>query len=180
MADTIYTRALARAADIQGSTQALAGVLRVPENTLLRWMAGRAQMPLQAFLKLIELLVQHEKSGQGEARLQDVADGEKLSFRMGQLTAHCARCDGTQFVLATPAAALKFTSRLACCACGERAVHGDLVAQLAKDTVYYSRAMTAARARRHADSLKKSSKPRASKEATDPPPHDPPRPSKSV
>ena len=36
VADTIHTRALARAAEAQGSTQSLAGLLHVPENTLLR------------------------------------------------------------------------------------------------------------------------------------------------
>ena len=60
MADTIHTRALARAAETEGSTQALAGVLHVPENTLLRWMSGRAQMPLRAFLRLVEVLSQHD------------------------------------------------------------------------------------------------------------------------
>jgi len=33
----------------------------VPENALLRWMAGRAQMPLQAFLKTIELIAADER-----------------------------------------------------------------------------------------------------------------------
>jgi len=164
MADTIYTRALARAAEIQGSTQALASLLRVPENTLLRWMCGRAQMPLQAFLNLIQLLVQHELSGRGEPRLQEVASGEKLTFRMGELIGHCARCDGTDFELAAPGTALKFTSVLACAACGERIKHGDLIAQLAKDAVYHSRAMTAARARRQSELLVKSPKLRALKD----------------
>src|SRR2546428_13721342 len=65
VADTIHTRALARAAEAEGSTQALAGVLHVPENTLMRWMSGRAQMPLRAFLRLVELLSQHEKKNGG-------------------------------------------------------------------------------------------------------------------
>jgi hypothetical protein len=147
MADTIYTRALGRAAEIQGSTQALASLLRVPENTLLRWMSGRAQMPLQAFLKLIELLSQNDRAGV-DTRVQDLAEGEKLTFTMGQLTAHCARCDGTEFATVAPSAALKFTSHLACCSCGETIVHGNLIAALAKDAVYHSRAMTAARVRR--------------------------------
>ena len=159
MADTIYTRALSRAAEIQGSTQALATLLRVPENTLLRWMAGRAQMPLQAFLKLIELLVQHEARGQGEPKLQEVAADEKLTFKMGELTGHCARCDSTEFMLATPGTALKFTSNLTCCACGFEVVHGNLIAQLAKDAVYHSRAMTVARTRRQAQTARKASDP---------------------
>ncbi|HUQ74405.1 MAG TPA: hypothetical protein VM183_06730, partial [Burkholderiales bacterium] len=147
MADTIFTRALTRAADIQGSTQALASLLRVPENTLSRWTAGRAQMPLQAFLHVIELLMQEEQKGH-EARLQDVAEGETLTFHVGELPAHCASCDCNTFVPAEPTRSLRFSTELACCSCGERVVHGNLIAALAKDAVYQSRAMSAARARR--------------------------------
>ena len=163
MADTIHTRALARAAEAQGSTQSLASLLRVPENTLLRWMSGRAQMPLQAFLKLIDVLVQFEKTG-GDAAL-DGASGEKRTFKMGELLARCARCDTTEFVAAEPAAKLRFTSELICAACGERVVHGNLIAQLAKDAVHQSRAMTVARAKRRERLLSNSPKLRAMNEA---------------
>ena len=152
MADTIYTRALSRASEIQGSTQALASLLRVPENTLLRWMSGRAQMPLQAFLNLIALVVQHEKNGGSESSLQTPADGEKLGFRIGPLAARCARCDGEEFVAVAPAEALRFTSLLACGSCGARIVHAELIAQLAKDAVYQSRVMSTKRARQQAKS----------------------------
>jgi len=163
MAVTIYTRALERAAEAQGSTQALAGLLRVPENTLLRWMSGRAQMPLQAFLKLIELLVQFEKSG-GDSSIQEV-NGDKLTFNMGELLARCAKCDGTEFLPAEPTARIRFTSRLVCRACGEGVVHGELIAQLAKDAVQHSRATTAARAKRQSAMLNASPKLRALNEA---------------
>jgi hypothetical protein len=143
MADTLFTQALAKAAEAQGSTQALASLLRVPENTLLRWMSGRAQMPLQAFLKLLELVAQHEIKQ--PAQSGGAINGEKLRFRIGQLEAHCARCDGHDFKAADPSLPLRYTSALHCCACGERIVHGNLIAQLAKDAVYHSRAMTAAR-----------------------------------
>src|SRR2546421_8398323 len=150
MADTIYTRALASAAEAQGSTQALAGLLHVPENTLLRWMSGRAQMPLQAFLKLIEVLVQHERNGGGHSASAARLNGEKLSFNMGELFARCARCDGSTFAAMTTGTPLRMTSELACTSCGERVVHGNLISQLAKDAVHQSRAMTVARARRQA------------------------------
>jgi len=81
VADTIHTRALARAAEAQGSTQSLAGLLHVPENTLLRWMSGRAQMPVQAFLKLVEMLVQHEKNGGRDSATAAHINGEKRVFR---------------------------------------------------------------------------------------------------
>jgi len=154
MADTIYTKTLARAAEMHGSTQALASFLHVPENTLLRWMSGRAQMPLQAFLKLIEVLSQSERNGGGAAALPGAAQGEPVTFKMGENVAHCARCDGIEFVAAD--GRLDFISELACRACGERVVHGNLIAQLAKDAIQQSRAMTAARGRRQAQLLKAS------------------------
>lgn len=126
----IYTQTLARAAEAQGSTQALASLPHVPESTLLRWMSGRALMPVQAFLELIRA----------------AAGGEKLSLRMGKLVAHCARCDGSEFLPADPARPVTLTSELQCAACGERVIHGNLIAQLAQDAVNQSRAYTAARA----------------------------------
>lgn len=170
MADTIYTRALARAAEAQGSTQALASLLRVPENTLMRWMSGRAQMPLQAFLKLLELLAQYESKG-GDGSLQDTA--ETLRFNMGDLLARCPRCDGTEFAPLATDARIRVTSHLACRACGEQVVHGNLIAQLAKDAVHRSRAMTVARTRRQSELLKRSPKLRALRGEAQPPQRDP-------
>src|SRR5438094_7259366 len=110
-------------------------------------MSGRAQTPLRAFLRVLERLTAHEASGAAPAPL---ANGEPLSFRIGQLLARCSRCDGTEFAPAEPGAPLKLTSALVCRACSEQVVHGDLLSQLAHDAVQYSHAMTAARARRHA------------------------------
>lgn len=62
VAETIYTQTLAKAAKFHGGTQSLANFLHVPEATLLRWMSGRAQMPQQAFLKLVEAIAQHERA----------------------------------------------------------------------------------------------------------------------
>jgi len=149
VADTIYTRTLARAAEVEGSTQALAGVLHVPENTLLRWMSGRAQMPLRAFLRIVELLSQHERNDGAAASEAEVPGDGKLSFPMGELLARCARCDGAEFVPAAETS-LRMTSELACTSCGERVVHGNLISQLARDAIQQSRAMTVARARRQA------------------------------
>lgn len=151
MADTIYTRTLVRAAESQGSTQALAHLLRVPENTLLRWMSGRAQMPLQAFLKLVELLTQQERADLAAAREAQHGTppgARRLTFKMGPLLARCARCDHSEFEAVEPDAPLLFTSELACAACGGKVRHGDVICQLAKDAVHHSRAMTAQRTRR--------------------------------
>jgi hypothetical protein len=164
MADTLYTRALIRAAEIQGSTQALASMLRVPENTLLRWMAGRAQMPLAAFLRVIEIISEDEKK-QVPARDNGGANGEKLSFKWATVEAHCTRCDGMEFVQADPSLKLRYINELVCCGCGHRVIYGDLIAQLAKDAVYHSKATTIARQRRQAQLQKRSAPaPEAKKE----------------
>ena len=148
MAQTIYTETLAKAAELHGSTQALASFLRVPEATLLRWMSGRAQMPLQAFLKLIEAVAQSESAHPSDHVLQEAPQAEPLTFRIGSLAARCARCDSMQFRPVAAGSPLRMTSELACVSCGERVVRGDLIAQLAKDTGQHSRAMTASRTRR--------------------------------
>jgi len=132
VAQTIYTETLAKAAEIHGSTQALASFLRVPEATLLRWMSGRAQMPLQAFLRLIEAVAKSESARPADPVPQDAPQAEPLSFRVGNLAAHCPRCDSTQFRPVVPGP-LRMTSELACASCGERVVRGNLIAQLAKD-----------------------------------------------
>ena len=138
MADTIFTRALAQAAAVQGSNQALAYQLHVPENTLLRWMSGRAQMPLRAFHRVIELLVEHESSPSAPPPAQAAAPGEKLGFNIGELLARCARCGGTQFAPAIPGTAMKMTSTLLCCACTFRVTHGALLAALASEAVRHT------------------------------------------
>jgi len=163
LADTIYTRTLVRAAEAQGSTQSLASLLRVPENTLLRWMSGRAQMPLQAFLKLIEVLADHEKKGV-DTTIEECKDGAPITVRMGELLARCAKCDGSELAATNGTSRLTFTSEVACRACGERVIYGDLVAQLAKDAVLHSRTLTAQRGRRQAAMLKSSPRLRALRE----------------
>lgn len=151
MADTLYTRALIRAAEIHGSTQALASQLRVPENTLLRWMAGRAQMPLAAFLRVIEVISEDERKHAPER--QSVPASQKLQFKWTTIEAHCAHCDGVDFLQADPGLPLRYVSELVCCQCGQRVIHGDLISQLAKDAVYYSKATAIARQKRQAQLL---------------------------
>lgn len=146
MKQTIYTETLSRAAQAEGGTAALASMLHVPEKTLERWMSGRAQTPLRAFLKVLERLTVHEQNGASAAPL--VKDGEPLSFRIGQLLARCSRCDCTEFDPAEADKPLTLVSALACRACGEKVIHGNLIAHLAQDAVQYAHAMTAARTRR--------------------------------
>ena len=137
MRETIYTRALRQAVEAQGSRQALASVLHVPENTLLRWMSGSAQTPVQAFCKVIDLLVEHEKSSAAPLAAVGgpVATQQTLEFATGGLLARCVLCNGTAFALLPPATALLYTSELRCRACNTPVVHGSLVSGLAKEAV---------------------------------------------
>ncbi len=144
--ETIYTHTLKRAAEAEGGTAALAGLLHVPHNTLERWMSGRAQTPVRAFLKALERLSQHESTG--VAQPLPAGNGEPLVFRMGPLLARCSRCDHTEFAPADPTQPLKLVSPLLCSACGEQVIHSNLIAQLAQDAVLHAHAVTAARTRR--------------------------------
>ncbi|MFN2643542.1 MAG: hypothetical protein ABR570_00995 [Burkholderiales bacterium] len=145
MSDTLYTHVLRRAAEAEGGSAALASALHVPHGTLERWLSGRAQTPVRAFLRALELLSSHEKSG---VSTPPAVNGQPLTFRMGQLLARCSRCDGTEFGPADPQAPLKLTSALACRACGEQMIHGNVIAQLAQDAVLHAHAMTTRRTRR--------------------------------
>lgn len=138
MADTFYMRALAQAIEVEGGPQALAYLLRVPESTLLRWLAGRAQMPLQAFHRVIDLLVAHERKGGTTFELSGHPDGS-LTFDTGGIAAQCKGCGGTQF---EPAAdgTLGMTSVLVCPACKAQTTQGELLAELATRAVKQSRA----------------------------------------
>ena len=129
MADTIFTRALAEAVAIHDSTQALAYALRVPEGTLLRWIAGRAQMPIAAFHHVIRMLVEHERrlgpQPEPAVHLHPVA----MRISIGDLLAQCLQCQGEDFVSADAPA--RMTSVLSCASCRSTIVHADLLAALA-------------------------------------------------
>jgi hypothetical protein len=150
----IVTLILHQAAKAEGSTQALASRLHAPEPTLLRWMDGRAQTPLRAFLAVLDFLMQLENKEAEACATADPAPpgdphADKLVFPLGPLFARCARCDATEFRLVTPGS-LRLTSPLSCTGCGAQVVHGNLLAQLATDAVHHSRAV-AARTQRTVD-----------------------------
>jgi hypothetical protein len=151
MQDRTVALILQQAAKAEGSTQALASRLHAPEATLLRWMDGRAQTPLRAFLAVLDFLMDLERQAEQLASPPAIGPGQpdKLAFPLGPLLARCSRCDGTEFRLAERGP-LRLTSRLACAGCGLEVIHGNLLAQLAKDAVQQSRAV-AARSRRAVD-----------------------------
>lgn len=128
MAETVFTRALTQAMEVEGSAQALAYLLRVPESTLLRWLAGRAQMPLHAFHRVIDLLVAHERKVGAPLGLD--AREERLSFAIGGISAQCKGCGGAQFE-----GAPGMTSVLVCPGCKAETTQGELLAELATRAV---------------------------------------------
>ena len=151
MQDRTVALILQQAAKAEGSTQALASRLHAPEATLLRWMDGRAQAPLRALLAVLEFLMELERKTEQPASpaASEPGQPDRLVFPLGPLLARCTRCDGTEFRL-TGAGGLRLTSRLACTGCGLETIHGNLLAQLAKDAVQQSRAV-AVRTRRAVD-----------------------------
>ena len=123
MAQNVYTRLLQQLVAIEGSTQAVASLLRVPEGTLVWWLNGRAQMPLRALLKAIDLVAKHE--------LKD--HPERFTFEIGPVRARCSGCGATEFRPSDPASRLTYDSTLACAICGHEVSHGELVVQVAKE-----------------------------------------------
>ena len=123
MAENVYTRLLKQLVAIEGSSQAVASLLRVPEGTLIWWMNGRAQMPLRALLKAMDLVAKHE--------LKD--HPERFTLEVGSVRARCAGCGATEFRPRDPAGPLTYKSTLACAICGHEVLHGELVVQVAKD-----------------------------------------------
>jgi hypothetical protein len=139
VADTVYTRALAQAIEMHGSTQALAFELRVPENTLQRWISGRAQMPLQAFHRAVALLTAHEQRASAPA--EDAALTESVAFSIEGVSAHCARCGAIEFLSPVPRNALRMTTRLECASCKAGTTYGEMVGALATLAVRQARSV---------------------------------------
>ena len=135
MADNVYTKVLRQAVELDGSPSAIASRLRVPEGTLMRWMSGRAQMPLLAFLEAMQYVAAREP----ETPAQGQASDEKLSFHVGPMSARCEACDATEFRRTDPSKSLRYASTLACRACGTEVKHGHLVVQLAKEVSQLAR-----------------------------------------
>lgn len=129
MAHNIFSHALAAAAESQGSTQALAEMLRVPEGTLLLWLGGRAMMPVLAFSRVLEIIAHHESLWPDEPA--EDAGGGPLTFTLNQVAARCANCQGSEFVPCKPALRLRYSSLLACRSCGEQIPHRTLLLDLA-------------------------------------------------
>jgi len=152
MGTTVFSETIEQAAAIEGSTQALASALNVPETTLLRWMQGRAQPPIRAWLRALEIVTRYERNTVSGAAATQVAPAGMvaasegppgpLTFAFKEMKARCHRCDGTEFRM-LEIGPLKYTSVLACCTCGTEVVHGDLIVALANDVWLRSRSAVA-------------------------------------
>ena len=136
MADSVYTKLLRQAVEIDGSTQAVASRLRVPEATLARWVSGRAYMPFLAFLETLRYVTEREHALKQDGR----CGGAKFSLQLGQFVAHCSACDGSEFRCANPEEPLRYVSKLACVTCGTEAPYGQLIVALAKEASASARA----------------------------------------
>jgi hypothetical protein len=148
--ENIYASVLRQLARMESSTQAVATLLHVPENTLMRWMDGRARMPLRAFMLALELVADREGSA---GPLPFEGRGERLVFKAGPELAHCAKCGGEEFRRADPSAPHTYRSMLACLRCGSEVIHGNLIAELARQVSlragsYVERARSRARGKR--------------------------------
>lgn len=132
MGENVYSKVLAQLVAREGSsTQAVASLLNVPEKTLERWMLGRSQMPLRAFLRALELVAQHEQ--RDGTLVASAPEPEPLRFLAGPVPATCAKCGQEHFRRADPSARPTYRSTLACLGCGTEVAHGDLIAALAKE-----------------------------------------------
>ena len=145
MAEDVFTICLRRAADLHGSTQGLASALRVPEKTLMRWMAGRAMMPMQAFSKVLEWIMEQEACD--GPRPFPAQGAHEMSFRAEDLTARCGKCGGARFRTQAPP---RLVDPLACTGCGELVVQRELILELAERFTERRRERAATRKRKPA------------------------------
>jgi len=111
-------------------------------------------MPVRAFTALVEHLTAAEASHAANepevAAPGPQASPEQLEFRIGNLMAHCARCEGTEFRRVRPDEPLKMTTRLLCRSCGHEIVHGDLLVKLGHALIAKKREEAFERNRRQA------------------------------
>jgi hypothetical protein len=117
---TVHTRALRRAVEILGSTEAVRDYLGVELPRLLLWLQGRATPPPEVFLRTVDLLLERKMDS-----LQT-----PLEFRMVGNVARCPKCDGTEFTPRAAGSKLDGRTELVCTTCGEISIHGDLIVRL--------------------------------------------------
>jgi hypothetical protein len=82
-----HARLLVRAAQMLGGEQALQAFLRVPAAQLKRWMHAESALPVEVFLKLVDLVSEH-KTGRSvvlraaRAREHDTVEMARTNHRL--------------------------------------------------------------------------------------------------
>ena len=116
-------RTLRRAAEILGGIDQLRIYLRASRRQLAAWMQGGEKLPLDLFLKIVDLILEHgSPSIPGTQRI-----------RVGPHTARCHACDGIDFKLLDPSAPVTNMSVLVCIHCKQQATRGSLVVAAADE-----------------------------------------------
>ena len=68
MGNSVYSRALSRAAELLGGKDKLAQVLQVPPADIEQWIADRSKPPREIFLRIIDLILDETaQAGDGDA-----------------------------------------------------------------------------------------------------------------
>ncbi len=65
---SVYVRTLLRAADVLGSTVAVADYLDLPVARVTAWMNGAIEIPADMFLRLVDVLFDHDLTVYNEQR----------------------------------------------------------------------------------------------------------------
>jgi len=65
MAASVQRRALQKAIELAGGRRALAERLGVKAGDIEKWASGRAEVPREAFLRLVELIIDELAPGEG-------------------------------------------------------------------------------------------------------------------
>ena len=68
MTPSVYSRALAKAAELVGGRAQLAQVLQVPSAEIDRWIADEAKPPREIFLRIVDIILDETSaSGDGDS-----------------------------------------------------------------------------------------------------------------
>ena len=68
MVDQLQLKLLARAVEISGGPARLRERLGVPEHSLLLWLRGRAVMPMDVFLAVVDIILEDDLARKAQDR----------------------------------------------------------------------------------------------------------------
>lgn len=108
-----------------GGIDELRAYLRVPRPQLVLWMQGAEKLPLDMFLKVVDLVLEQPAPPEGVSGTRRI--------RVGPNTARCPKCDGIDFVPRAPGAPITNVSILVCFHCGQETPRGNLAVAAADE-----------------------------------------------